>query len=265
MSRPRSIKSPAPSNFLKIHFNIIVQSTRRSSRWPYSFRFSHQNRVCSSPFPHTCNMLLHSHSWCDYSRNTWWVVQVMKLSIVQYPPSSITSSLLDRNIFLNTLFSNTFSLYSSLTVRDTVSLYPYLCIAVTGVIFCHQNILFHNVLNYFCFGKMEMCSKFLMHYPQYNLIRLKTSAIILSFKTIVHYYSQSWACLTGLFIQTLVTVHCSNKICQNIGLMHVNLINYFYLCTNGTTMLCQFIVQTFSSTRVWLWDTHCIVLWPDIQ
>ena len=28
LSRPRSIKSPAPSNFLKTHFNIIAQSTR---------------------------------------------------------------------------------------------------------------------------------------------------------------------------------------------------------------------------------------------
>jgi hypothetical protein len=138
MSRHRSIKSPAPSNFLKIHFNIIVQSTRRSSKWPYSFRFSHQSRVCSSPFPHTCYMTLHSHSWCDYSWNNCWVVQVMKFPIVQSPPSSITLSLLDRYIFHSTLFSNTFSFYSSLTARDIVSLYPYLCITVTWVIFCHR-------------------------------------------------------------------------------------------------------------------------------
>jgi hypothetical protein len=51
--------------------------------------------------------------------------------------------------------------------------------------------LFHNVLTYLCFGKMGMCSKCLMHYPQYNIIRLKTSAIILSFKTVVQFYSQS--------------------------------------------------------------------------
>ena len=118
VSRPRSIKSPAASNFLKIHFNIIVQSTYRSSKWPYPVRLFHQSRVCSSPFPHTCHVPLLSYSWCDYSRSTCWAVHVMKLPIVQSPLSSITSSLIDRNIFLSTLFSNTFSLYSSLTVRD---------------------------------------------------------------------------------------------------------------------------------------------------
>ena len=126
MSRPISVKSPAPSNFLKIHFNIIVQSTRRSSKWPYSLRFSHQNRVCSSPFPHTCHMPIHSHSWYDYSRNNCWVVQIMKFPTVQSPPSSITSSLLDRNIFLSTLFWTTLSLRSSLAARNQVSHLHYM-------------------------------------------------------------------------------------------------------------------------------------------
>jgi hypothetical protein len=29
--------------FPKIRFNIILQSTRRSSKWPLPFRFTHQN------------------------------------------------------------------------------------------------------------------------------------------------------------------------------------------------------------------------------
>jgi hypothetical protein len=48
----------------------------------------------------------------------------MKFLIVQLPPFSFTSSLVGPNILLRTLFSNTLSLYSSLSVRDQVS-HPY--------------------------------------------------------------------------------------------------------------------------------------------
>jgi len=41
----------------------------------------------------------------------------MKLSIMRY--SSVTSSLLDPNVSLNVPFSNTSSLFSALSVRDT--------------------------------------------------------------------------------------------------------------------------------------------------
>ena len=43
---------------------------------------------------------------------------------MQSPPFPVTSSLLDPNILLNTMFSNTFSFLSSLNVSDQVS-HPY--------------------------------------------------------------------------------------------------------------------------------------------
>jgi hypothetical protein len=48
----------------------------------------------------------------------------MKLLVMQLSPPSVTPFLCGPNILLNTLFSNTFSLCSSINVRDNVS-HPY--------------------------------------------------------------------------------------------------------------------------------------------
>jgi hypothetical protein len=71
----------------------------------------------SSP-PFVLHALPISSSLPSWSNYTWRRVQVMKLL------SLVTSSLFGPNTFLNTLFSNTLSLCSSLNVRDQVS-HPY--------------------------------------------------------------------------------------------------------------------------------------------
>ena len=45
----------------KIHFNITLPYTPRSSKWSHSFRFSNQNPVCIFPVSHTCNTPRPSH------------------------------------------------------------------------------------------------------------------------------------------------------------------------------------------------------------
>jgi hypothetical protein len=43
-----------PPYFLKIHSNITLPSTNRSSEWSLLFSFSYQNIVCISHFFHAC-------------------------------------------------------------------------------------------------------------------------------------------------------------------------------------------------------------------
>ena len=50
----RKILKYPPFHFLKIHFNIILLSRPRSSKWFLSLRFPHQNPVHTSPLPHMC-------------------------------------------------------------------------------------------------------------------------------------------------------------------------------------------------------------------
>jgi hypothetical protein len=65
-----------PSYFLKIHINIILPSTFRSSKLILSPRFAHQNLLRTCPVSHTCHMPCPSHSWCDHAGNIWWGMQL---------------------------------------------------------------------------------------------------------------------------------------------------------------------------------------------
>jgi hypothetical protein len=110
-----------PSYLSKIHSNIILPPTSRSSYWSLSFWLSHQNPICIPLLP----MCATSHPpWLDNSNYTRRNVQVMKTLFMQFSPASYQSSLFGPAILLSTPFSNTLSLCSSHNVRDQVS-HPY--------------------------------------------------------------------------------------------------------------------------------------------
>jgi len=68
----------------KIHFNIILPSKPRSSKWSFPLRFSHQNPACTSPLLLTCHKPRLSHSfWPDHPNNIWCTVQIVKPLNVQ--------------------------------------------------------------------------------------------------------------------------------------------------------------------------------------
>jgi hypothetical protein len=101
------------------HVHLAVSSTlpfRLSNQYLIGLPFliSHMHATC--PWSHA--------PWSDHPSNIRWTVEIMKLFIVQFSSTSVTTSLLGRNMHLSTLFSNTLNVCSSLNVRDQVT-HPY--------------------------------------------------------------------------------------------------------------------------------------------
>ena len=121
---PDQSSSCPPSHFLKIHFNIILPSMPGSSKWSLSHRFTHKNPVYTS-LPHTCYIpcpfiLLNLIPRIKFGEE----YRSLSSSLCTFLHSPITLFLLGPNILLNTIFSNTLSLRSSLNMSDQVS-HPY--------------------------------------------------------------------------------------------------------------------------------------------
>ena len=76
LSQINPVHAP-PSHVLKIHFNTILPPIPMFSKWSPSLRFPNHNPICTSSLP--------------------------PIRLLHFP---ITSSLLDPNIFLSTLYSN---------------------------------------------------------------------------------------------------------------------------------------------------------------
>jgi len=106
------------SHLLEIHPNIILPSTPRSPQWSLSLRFPHQDSI--HPIRATClsHLILLDFITCTILGEEY---RSFSSSLCSLLHSLVTSSLLGPNILLNTMFSNTLSVLSSLNVSDHVS------------------------------------------------------------------------------------------------------------------------------------------------
>ena len=150
LSWARSVQSlpPPQTTSWRSILNIILPSTSRSSQ-VFCFPPVSPPKTPYTPllFPYTCYMPHPSHSRFYHPNNIWWGVQIMKLLIVYFSPFPVTSSILGPDILLNTLFSDTFSLRSSVNVSDQVS-HPYKTSITFKLEVCHPRCVFENWKGY---------------------------------------------------------------------------------------------------------------------
>jgi len=109
-------------SLLKIQHNIILPSALGSSKCSLSLRFPTKNMYTSLLYPIHATCPTH-YILLDYITQTILGEKYKSLSssLCSFLHYSVTSSLLEKNILLNTLFSNTLIPRSSLNVSDQVS------------------------------------------------------------------------------------------------------------------------------------------------
>jgi hypothetical protein len=118
LSWARSIQSISPHP-ISLRY-ILISSSRVRLRLPSGlFPSSYPTKILHAfLFSHACYMPCPSH--LHHSNYTWRRVQVMKLLIMQFSPTSCHFIPLRTNYSPQHLFSNTLSLWSFLIVRDQV-------------------------------------------------------------------------------------------------------------------------------------------------
>jgi hypothetical protein len=76
---------PVDPYLRKVHLNVILPPTPRSSQRYLPFGPPNKNPVDISPLPHACHMTRPSHPpWFNHPNNIRWRIQVMKFIIMQF-------------------------------------------------------------------------------------------------------------------------------------------------------------------------------------
>jgi hypothetical protein len=89
LSQPNPVR-PIDSYLPKVHLNVILPPTSRSSQWSLTFGPPNQNPVNTPPLPHACYMSRPPHPpWFNCPNNIRWRIQAVKFIIMQFSPQSV--------------------------------------------------------------------------------------------------------------------------------------------------------------------------------
>jgi hypothetical protein len=122
-SQPNPVR-PIDPYLPKVHLNVILSPTPRSSQWSLAFGPPYQNPVSTSPLPHACHMSSPPHPpLFNHPNNIRRRIQVMKFVIMQFSPRSVFLPFRPKYPPQHSVLKN-LSLCSSPKVRDQVS-HPY--------------------------------------------------------------------------------------------------------------------------------------------
>jgi hypothetical protein len=90
----------------KVHLNVI-SPTPRFSQWSLAFGPPNQNPVNTSPLPRACHMSRPPHRpWFNHPNNIRWIIQAVKLIIMQFSPLSVFFPFRSKHLPQHSLLKN---------------------------------------------------------------------------------------------------------------------------------------------------------------
>jgi hypothetical protein len=122
LSQPNPVR-PIHPYLPKVHFNVILPPTPRSSQWSLAFGPPNKNPVNTFPLSHACHMSSPPHSpWFNHPNNIRRRIQIMKLINMQYSPLFIFLSFRSKCLPQHSVLKNTQSMF--LLQRERPSFAP---------------------------------------------------------------------------------------------------------------------------------------------